>query len=252
VDQQLANQELPAQELAAPPELQTENLSPAYSSLCGLLAGFAFVGFSIYLARPTLPAEAANVTAALFAAFVTLMLLAVLYALMAADKSGNRVATGIFVYGLPFGLSSIVLFYTLTLMALENPALHSTVQIGRIFVLVVGPAIVMARMNGGALSLKAGRSGRHVPRRLGLILVSLLTVIGLVILVRPSIVGSLHGHGVAPAYIALGSAIVSGALSPIIAERGSDSTVHRGLIDAYLLVGFCALVASTCLAGAVL
>jgi hypothetical protein len=240
------------QELTTAPELQTENLAPQYAQLCGLLAGFAFVGFSIYLARPTLPVEAANVTAAMFAAFVTLMLLAVLYALMAADKSGNRVATGIFVYGLPFGLSSIVLFYTLTLMALEHPQLHATVQIGRIFVLIVGPAIVMARMNGGALSLKVGQATRMVPRRLGLILVSLLVAIGVVIIVRPGVVASLHGHGVAPAYIALGSAIVSGALSPIIAERASDSTVHRGLIDAYLLIGFLALVASTCLAGAAL
>jgi hypothetical protein len=240
------------QELAAPPELETENLAPQYAQLCGLLAGFAFVGFSIYLARPKLPVEAANVTAALFAAFVTLMLLAVLYALMAADKSSSRVAIGIFVYGLPFGLASIVLFYTLTLMALENPQLHATVQIGRIFVLVVGPAIVMARMNGGALSLKAGRSSSLMPRRLGLILVTVLVVLGVVLLLRPSLVGSLDGYGVAPAYIALGSAIVSGALSPIIAERGSNSTVHQNLIDAYLVIGFCALVASTCLAAAVL
>ena len=105
----------------AKPDVPTENLSPQYSSLCGILAGFAFVGFSIYLAQDELLQQAANIAASLFAAFVTLILLAVLYALMSADGSVNRVTIGLFVYGLPFGLSSVTLFYTLTLMATEKP-----------------------------------------------------------------------------------------------------------------------------------
>jgi hypothetical protein len=237
---------------AAKPDLPTENLSPQYSQLCGILAGFAFVGFSIYLARNDLPTQAANVAASLFAAFVTLMLLAVLYALMAADGSTNRVATGLFVYGLPFGLSSVTLFYTLTLMAMEKPQLHATAQIGRVFVLIIGPAIVMARMNGGARSLKDGRRGRFMPRRLGLLLVCLLVAVGLVVVIWPGTVGSLRDHGVVPAYIALGSAVVAGALSPIIAERPAASTLQRVWVDAYLLVSFAALVATTAIAGAVL
>jgi hypothetical protein len=234
--------------------MQTENLAPQYSQLCGILAGFAFVGFSIYLARTALPAQAADVTASLFAAFVTLILLAVLYALMAADKSTQRVATGIYVYGLPFGLSSITLFYTLTLMALEHHELKATVQIGRIFVLVVGPAIVMARMNGGALMLKAGRSSRILPRRLGLTLVCLLVAEGLALLIWPHLSNGVrgHGHGVIPAYIALGSAVVAGAMSPLIAQRPDASTPRRISIDVYLLIGFLALIASTFLASAAL
>jgi hypothetical protein len=240
------------QEVTADADLQTDNLAPQYSQLCGILAGFAFVGFSIYLAATDLPPQAPNVAASLFAAFVTLMLLAVVYGLMAADKSGYRVATGLFVYGLPFGLSTTTLFYTLTLMALAHPALHATVQIGRLFVLVVGPAIVMARLNGGALSLKAGRRSRILPRRLGSTLVGLLVVVGLVLLTRPGVVDWLHAGGVYPAYIALGSGIVAGALSPLIALRPPDSALHRISIDIYLLVGFVAILASTCFAAAVL
>jgi hypothetical protein len=240
-----------APEIAAP-EMQVESLSPQYSQLCGILAGFAFVGFSIYLAREKLPLQAANVTASLFAAFVTLILLAVLYALMAADRSANRVATGIYVYGLPFGLSSITLFYTLTLMALERPQLHETVQIGRIFVLIVGPAIVVARMNGGARMLKAGRASRILPRRLGLTLVSLLVAEGVALMIWPHLSNGVRGHGVVPAYIALGSAVVAGALSPLIADRPDSSTLHRISIDIYLLIGFLALAASTFLASAAL
>jgi hypothetical protein len=236
----------------ADPELQTDNLAPQYSQLCGILAGFAFVGFSIYLAAGKLPPQAPNVAASLFAGFVTLMLLAVLYALMAADKSSYRVATGLYAYGLPFGLGSITLFYTLTLMALAHPALHATVQIGRIFVVVIGPAIVMARLNGGALMLKGGIRSRILPRRLGLVLVCLLVAAGLILLIWPGIVSSLDGHGVVPAYIALGSACVAGGLSPLIAQRSAESTLHRISIDIYLLVGFVALLASTCIAAAVL
>jgi hypothetical protein len=234
------------------PEPQVDNLATQYAQLCGILAGFAFVGFSVYLAPTDLPAQAPNVAASLFAAFVTLMLLAVLYALMSADRSAYRVATGLYVYGLPFGLASITLFYTLTLMALAHPGLHATVQIGRVFVLVVGPAIVMARLNGGALSLKFGRRSRVLPRRLGTTLVCLLAAAGLVLLVRPSLVGSLSGHGVVPAYIALGSGIVAGALSPFIANRPADSVLHRISIDIYLLVGFAALLVGACMAAATL
>ena len=233
-------------------EIKIENLSPQYAQLCGLLAGFAFVGFSVYVAADKLAGQAANIAASLFAAFITLMLLAVLYALMASDGSVNRVATGVYVYGLPFGLASVTLFYTLTLMALEKPELHSTVQIGRIFVLIIGPAIVLARMNGGAVMLKAGRVSRILPRRLGTVLVVLLVAIGLVLTIRPSIVASLHGHGVVPAYISLGAAVVSGALSPLIANRASESTLHRISIDIYLLIGFVAMVVSTAFAAAVL
>jgi hypothetical protein len=239
----------PAEEKA---DVPTENLSPQYSSLCGILAGFAFVGFSIYLAQDTLPPQAANIAASLFAAFVTLMLLAVLYALMSADGSVNRVSIGLFVYGLPFGLSSVTLFYTLTLMATARPQLHATVEIGRVFVLLIGPAIVMARLNGGARSLKDGRASRFLPRRLGLTLVCLLVAAGLFVLIWPSAVSSLRGHGVVPAYIALGSAVVAGGLSPIIAERPADSSLSRVWVDAYLLIGFVALLAGTILAGAVL
>lgn len=235
---------------AVEPRLDVDNLAPQYAQLCGILAGFAFVGFSVYLAAGDLPAQAPDVAASLFAAFVTLMLLAVLYALMTADKSGYRVATGLFVYGLPFGLASITLFYTLTLMALAHPQLHATVQIGRLFVLVVGPVIVMARLNGGARLLKAGRQSRVLPRRLGLTLSCLLAAEGLALLIRPGMVGSLGGHGVVPAYIALGSGIVAGVLSPFIAARSADSILHRISVDIYLLLGFAALAAGTLLAAA--
>lgn len=237
---------------APQPAPQVDNLATQYAQLCGILAGFAFVGFSLYLAGTDLPAHAPDVAASLFAAFVTLMLLAVLYALMSADKSAYRVATGLYVYGLPFGLAGITLFYTLTLMALAHPALHATVQIGRVFVLLVGPAIVMARLNGGALDLKFGRRSRVLPRRLGTTLVCLLVAAGLALLIRPSLVGSLSGQGVVPAYLALGSGIVAGALSPLIANRAAESTLHRISIDIYLLLGFAVLLASACLAAAAL
>ncbi len=234
------------------PEIAVDNLAPQYASICGILAGFAFVGFSVYLAASDLPAQAPNVAASLFGAFITLMLLAILYALMAADKSGYRVATGLYVYGLPFGLASVTLFYTLSLMALAHPQLHATVAIGRAFVLVIGPAIVMARLNGGALTLKFGRQSPILPRHLGTTLVVLLIAYGLVLLIRPSLVDSLHGDGVAPAYIALGAGTVAGLLSPFIANRSAESTLHRVSINVYLLLGFVALLVSSATAAAAL
>jgi hypothetical protein len=229
-----------------------DNLAPQYASLCGILAGFAFVGFSVYLAATDLPATAPGVSASMFSAFITLMLLAVLYALMAADRCADRVVTGLYVYGLPFGLASITLFYTLTLMALSHPVLHQTVDIGRLFVVVISPAIVMSRMNNGALSLKAGRRSRMLPRRLGTVLTLTLLAVGLVLFLRPSLVGALHGNGVVPAYIALGSGILAGILSPVIANLPTDRRPHHLVVDAFLLVGFVALLVSTAFAAAYL
>jgi hypothetical protein len=233
-------------------DFEAQNLAPQYASLCGILAGFAFVGFSVYLAADTLPKTAPSVSAAMFSAFITLILLAVLYALMAAERPGVRLLTGLYVYGLPFGLASITLFYTLTLMALSHPALHQTVDIGRLFVVVISPAIVMSRMNGGALSLKAGRRSRMLPRRLGMVLTTILLAAGLVLLIRPSLVGDLRGNGVVPAYIALGSGLLAGILSPVIANLPRDRRPHHLAIDAFLLIGFAALLVSTAFAAAYL
>jgi hypothetical protein len=233
-------------------EFQAENLAPQYASLCGILAGFAFVGFSVYLAADKLPPTAPSVSAAMFSAFITLILLAVLYALMAAERSGVRLVTGLYVYGLPFGLASITLFYTLTLMALSHPALHQTVEIGRLFVVVISPAIVMSRMNGGALSLKAGRRSRLLPRRLGVLLTTVLLLAGLVLFVWPGLVGFARGNGVVPAYIALGSGLLAGILSPVIANLPKGRRPHHLAIDGFLLVGFLALLVSTAFSAAYL
>ena len=43
---------------AVQPQLEVDNLAPQYAQLCGILAGFAFVGFSVYLAASDLPAQA--------------------------------------------------------------------------------------------------------------------------------------------------------------------------------------------------
>jgi hypothetical protein len=238
-------------EVTVPPERgAVGNLAPQYSSLCGILAGFAFVGFTIYLAADPMPAGAANVTAALFAAFAALTLLAILYGLMAADSSPVRVAIGLYVNGLPFGLGSITLFYTLTLMAMERSQLHATATIGRVFVLLVGPALVLARMNGGAHLLTESGLKRRISRRTQNVLALVLALFGLVLLIRPGIVSGLHDDGVYPAYIVLASTVVAGLLSPVIAQRQSGAPRAHAWTDLYLIGSFLALAANTIFAAA--
>lgn len=159
-----------------------------YSQLAGVLAGIAFAALLLYLTRASKEfrdtgdqAVAANLTAAVAA----LILCAASYAVLAgAPKATGSAALAAIVYGLPFGTSVLLLFYTLAIIFLQRPALA---DIGRVSVYVVaagGPVWVlsyatMATMTAVAVRCEPTCGSRPplvIPVVVGLILIAVLIV----------------------------------------------------------------------------
>jgi hypothetical protein len=117
-------------------------------------------------------------------------------------------------------------------------------------VLLIGPALVLARMNGGAYILTLSGLKRRISPRVQSLMALVLALFGLALLIRPSMVSGLHNDGVYPAYIVLASTVVAGLLSPVIAQRRSGTPLKHAWTDLYLIGSFVALAANTVFAAA--
>jgi hypothetical protein len=232
-------------------ELKVENLTHLYSQLCGVLAGFAFAGFSFFVTGAGSPAQAGDVAVSLFSAFGTLVLVAVLYALLAGDTSRDRATMGLFVYGLPFGLAILALFYALTLISTDRPELAATVWIGRVLVVAVGPVLVLARLSVTALALARDPRTRG-PRYLGFVLTVVLLAAGTILAAWPSFDLGISGSPVVPAYLGLGSAIAATLLSPFISTRPATYKPSNATVYLLLIVSFGTLAVYAAFAGTAL
>jgi hypothetical protein len=233
-------------------ELRVQSLTNLYSQLCGVLAGFAFAGFSIYVTSTELPPHAAGVAVTLFSAFGTLVLVAALYALLSGDTSQDRATVGLFVYGLPFGLAILALFYALTLIAANQPELSDTVWVGRVLVVAVGPVLVLARLTITALAVARDPRSRGA-RRLGWVLTVVLLVGGAFLTAWPALLDvRFTPYPTIPAYLGLGSAIVATLLSPLISTRPAtykpgSASVSLTIVISFLTLAVYAWSASTAL-----
>lgn len=231
------------------------HLISLYSQLAGVLAGFAFAGLSFYLTRSELPSQAAGVAVSLFTAFAALVIVAILYALLSGespDVATRRVDASLLVYGLPFGLSIITLFYSLTLMATERPELAGMVGVGKFIVIAAAPLIVIGRLNIAAMDACGRRPGWQ-PYHFGWILVVALPALATVTLVNGPLVDPWpEVSAVYPAYIGLGTAVAAAVLSSIISTRRPDFELPRPIIYVYLVTAFVALASYSNLAAVAL
>jgi hypothetical protein len=127
----------------------------AYATFGSLLTGFAFSGLSIYITRKPDPDTAHNQTeikgipTAVFLAMVSLGICSFLYANLGsiAAFSPKAAVMALLPYGIVFALSVLSLFYTVTLMMLENlPAEDTAKEAARIaywVVTVAGTVLVL-------------------------------------------------------------------------------------------------------------
>jgi len=231
------------------------NLTSLYSQLCGVLAGFAFAGLAIYLNASQLPAQAAAVSVSLFTAFAALVIVSVLYALLSGESSRvatRRTDTSLLLYGLPFGLSIITMFYALTLMAVERPELAGMVGVGKFLVVVATPTILLGRLNIAAIDIAADH-GRWKPHQLGWVLLILYPIVAAFILNWSSLTAYVDATaGSVPGYIGLGSAVLAAVVSPIISTRPPGYRLRPGWVASYLTLSFVAVVTYSVLAVAAL
>ncbi|MEU5725022.1 hypothetical protein ABZ783_24795 [Micromonospora sp. NPDC047738] len=167
-----------------PSKMQTEALAGAYAQVAGLLAGFAFVCLANYLGsdrRRTNTSSAdvlgRRISVTLFSAFAALVLISVLYALLTGEGDATaRANTGIVIIGLPFGLSVLTLFFALTLMATERD-FNEMIRLGRVLVVIVGPAIVHLRLMNALSVLETKATAQPSPYQLGIALVVALLMV---------------------------------------------------------------------------
>jgi hypothetical protein len=221
--------------------LNVGSLASQYAQIAGVLAGFAFTGFAIFLTSDR-PANAEAVAASLFSAFAALVLTAILYALLSGEPSPHRRAIGACVYGLPFGLAVITMFQTLALMSAGAAGLGEAVDLGRFLVLAVGPPILMARLTIAAGYLKSptpsGR-GAHV---IGWVFFGLLIVGGVFMAAaRPEVPLELP-HVLGVAGIGLISTVAVGLVSPWVSTRPFNYVPGRWFVVVFLVLSLLAIV----------
>ena len=230
------------------------NLASLYSQLCGVLAGFAFAGLAIYLSASDLPEHAEAISVCLFSAFAALVIIAVLYALLSGESSvlaTRRTDASLLIYGLPFGLSIITMFFSLTLMAAGRHELAGMVGVGRFVVVLATPTILLGRLTVAAMDGSAGAAFR--PHRLGWVLLVAYVAVAIAMLIYSPLTDFIHGSvGALPGYVGLGSAVAAAVASPLFSTRRPDFGLPPVWVSAFLVFSFAILLAYAALALAAL
>lgn len=225
--------------MAASP-LRVDSLTGLYSQLCGVLAGFTFAGLSVYLAQTNLPPEASGVVTSLFCAFVALVLMSIVYTLLSGDAENRRAVAALFFHGLPVGLSIATMFYAVALMAKGRPELAPAVELGKVLVSVVVPTVVILRLSVTARYLSPDRA-RSLPSGLGFALAAVQLVVGLIFVGLPAQHVVAKSWNALPAYIALATATLALAASPVLSTRPVDFLPSHRWQYVNLVVSFCVL-----------
>lgn len=146
-----------AQSPACPERYNVADPAGQFTTLAELLATLAFTVLVLYLARQDIgvdPGQVDNkavenvdlrrrdeVAASLFCAMIALIICTILYATLSGDCGSSRGILGLFVYGVLLGLSILALFYTLTLLAVDQLTLVS--RVGYVGIVSIGPALVI-------------------------------------------------------------------------------------------------------------
>lgn len=238
-----------------------------YSQVAGTLAGLTFTALLLYFrgsaqdsveANPATPEAAdenarsqakfaaatrGSVAVVLFGTLVALTVCAVLYGILAGGlpNSGNS-KSGLLLYGTPFSLAVLSIFYATGLASSEYTHLEAMRRITLLVVGVTGPALAMLLIAAAALDVCGSEAERcrgvnpwtptH-PFGFGVVLSALLAaLLATAFILRKSAAIGMAG-GVAPEIIAslvLGSSIVAGFLAVILDLAPADfSVAHWGL-----------------------
>ncbi|RSM38968.1 hypothetical protein DMB66_58610 [Actinoplanes sp. ATCC 53533] len=231
--------------------------SGLYSQLAGVLAGIAFAALLLYVTRASKEVRDAGdqvVIANLTAAVAALILCAASYAVLAgAPNSIGSASLATIIYGLPFGMSVLLLFYALAIIFRQRPALRIISRISMYVVAAGGPVwvfcyVTMAAMT--AVSLRCGpgcedRPPLVTPVVVGLALIAVL-VVGSFASIRvrrfgPTILGA-EVSPMLPAVIVLLATFAAGASSLAFPLLGVDYQPSDTLLTLLLSVDFIALL----------
>ena len=233
-----------------------------YAQITGLLAGFAFTAIVLLLSfsearerHDRLRTAASTVSLTLFAAFVSFILMNLMYSVLAGEDimaARPRAATEELVNGLPFGLAVIMLFHGLTLLMNAGNVPAAAIRVARTVTVVVAPGLVMFFLVAAGSDSESARTMLHPDRACGIgqlndvgnsatgivlvILVVLLVVNG----VWPRTLGwASRARDVAP-IIVLSVSIAAGIGESELSNRTADFLLSPTWLRVYL-VGAAAL-----------
>jgi hypothetical protein len=154
--------------VTCPSHLNDAAVAGYYSQMTGVLAGFAFTAM-IFLMTSAERIEISRnpkvrygaVILTLVAAFVSLLITTLTYAVLAGQTSDDtigRAATLHLVNGLTFGLAVIMLFRGVTLLMEMRDFDKVVLVTARIITVVVAPTLAMYYLSNGAASTESIRS----------------------------------------------------------------------------------------------
>jgi hypothetical protein len=157
-----------------------------HSQLAGVLAGIAFAALLLYVTRGSKQIRDAGdqvVAANLTAAVAALILCSASYAVLAGvPNSMGSASLATIIYGLPFGMSVLLLFYALAIIFLQRPALRIISRISVCVVAAGGPVwvlcyVTMASMTAVSLRCRSGCEDHPplaLPVVIGFVLIAVL------------------------------------------------------------------------------
>ncbi|MEV0719355.1 hypothetical protein [Asanoa sp. NPDC050611] len=145
----------------ADPIVDVTEAASLYSQISGVLAAFAFAGLMAYLVegdrrRPGSESDQAErpVTVSLFLTLVSLIVVAVLYAILAGGPPDSGAGyLGIMIYGLAFALSILSMFHAITLLAERSRGLRSVTPVFRLWTSLAGPALTVLLVSSASLDV---------------------------------------------------------------------------------------------------
>lgn len=171
--------------ILADPIVNVPGSAALYAQVAALLAGFAFTGLMVYLARPAAssnqpaPSKLSDVrpdqagvdsrgeqdaaerrqregavALSLMATLISLVVVAVLYGILAGGPSTSGAAhLGLMIYSTAFALAVLSLFHSAALIASPATNLHHMIVAARLWTSVVGPTVGMMLVGSTALNL---------------------------------------------------------------------------------------------------
>ncbi|MBG0565366.1 hypothetical protein [Actinoplanes aureus] len=229
-----------------------------YSQLAGVLASIAFAAALIYLSvgeRKNVDGLNDRAVVTLAGAIIALILCSFLYAMLAGAPSPTGASSlASVIYGLPFGMSILLLFHALTLLFLQHSTLTTAARTGKYIVSIIGPVWVLCYQSMSAAAAISNRCGSDCPDgspAMPPVLVGAGLTLGLFVCSVAAVRVRrrlrrllLHSLGSAlPAALVLGVVVLVGLGSAAFPMLGTDFEPSDRLLTVLLACSFAVLLA---------
>lgn len=243
------------------PVTDVTQIAGFYAQMTGVLAGFAFTAMVVLLS-PTQVDERAEVgrkdeqvLAALFAAFIALVVATLNYSLLAGEPpdATQRAHSMRLIDGVPFGMAAVMLFQGITLLLHAGRMGRLLVGTGRVFTVVIGPALAYYYLVNGTSDIATLRAadGSDVCEPQPAAPLGMILNVVLVAVLAASTVRRLQpprGRDLArrlsdmPAVVVLTTTVLAAVASGYVGSRPPEFLLPTAMVDVYLIAVFAVLL----------